>query len=177
MTEGLPALVPSAPGAWIAHAGLVLVLGAAAGSRFTRDHSVTLGDAEIFRSKDPFGHQWQFSSQGVSTLQRENYASSTLSLLPQRDGQRPGMLSAETRWYGLADGSDAGQPAFITGKLSGVFMDTRLTVTATQGKRPTVRVAFVPLAPWLVVGAWLVVIGSLLSIASHGHEGSGDLPQ
>jgi len=47
----------------------------------------TLGDAEIFRAKDQFGHQWQFSSQGVSTLQRENYASLTVSLLPDRDGE------------------------------------------------------------------------------------------
>lgn len=176
-TKGLPALVPSAAGAWIAHAGLVLVLSAAAGSRFSRDHTVTLGDAEIFRAKDPFGHQWQFSSQGVSTLQRENYASSTLSLLPQRDDQRLGMLSAETRWYGLADGADSGQPAFITGKLSGAFMDTRLTIIAAEGKRPTVRVAFVPLAPWLIVGAWLVAIGSLLAVAAHRHEVANDLPR
>ena len=176
-TEGLPALVPSAVGAWIAHAGLVLLLGAAAGSRFTRDHTVTLGDAEIFRAKDPFGHQWQFSSQGISTLQRENYASLTLSLLPRRDDQRLGMLSAETRSYGLANGENSGQPAFITGKLSGAFMDTRLTITAAEGKRPTVRVAFVPLAPWVVVGAWLVVIGSLLSVTAHRHEVAHDLPR
>jgi cytochrome c biogenesis factor len=138
----------------------------------TREHTVALRDAEIFRSSDPFGHRWQFSSQGVSTLQRENYASLTVSLLARRDDVPMPMLSAEARSYGLASGKESGLPAFITGKLSGLFMETRLTITAPDGQRPTLRIAFVPLASWVVVGAWLVAVGTLLSLAPARTEAS-----
>lgn len=153
-------------GAWIAHAGFILLIVAMGGSGFTREHTVTLSDAEIFRAKDPFGHQWQFSSQGLSTLQRENYASLTVSLMPTRDARLLPMLSAETRSYGLADGAASGLPAFITGTAASAFMETRLTITAPDGRRPTLQVAFVPLATWVVVGAWLVAIGTLLPLAT-----------
>lgn len=158
-----PARMPVA--SWIAHVGFGLLVVAVAGARFTREHTVTLGDAEIFRTRDPFGHQWQFSSQGVSTLQRENYASLTASLMPTRDEQRLPMLSAEARSYGLADGKESGLPAFITGKSANLFMETRLTITAPDGKRPTLRIAFVPLASWIVAAAALIAVGTLLPLA------------
>jgi len=155
---------------WVAHAGFVFIVAAGLGSRFTRERTVALGDAEIFRVKDPFGHQWSFASQGISTLQRENYASLTLSVLPDRDGKRLGMLSAETRSYLTDDGEQPGGPAVITGTVAGAFLETRLTVTDPDGKKPTLRIAFVPLAPWLAVGAWLLAIGTLLPFAWRGAQ-------
>lgn len=162
---GVRAQPKSRLGGWIAHAGFILLVCAAAGSRMSREHTVALRDAEIFRASDPFGHRWQFSSQGMSTLQRENYASLTVSLLARRDDVPMPMLSAEARSYGLASGKESGLPAFITGTLNSLFMETRLTITQPDGKRPTVRIAFVPLAPWVMVGAWLIVIGTLLPLA------------
>lgn len=161
---------PAAPapgsraGAWIAHAGIVLLLGAALGSRYARVHTVALSDTQIFRAKDPFGHQWSFASQGVSTLQRENYASLTVSVLPERDGRRLGMLSAEARSYLLADGAESDAPAFTVGTLAGTFTETRLAVAEPDRRRPTVRITFVPLAPWAVPGALLAAIGTLLPL-------------
>src|SRR6185369_14391392 len=141
-----------------------LLLAAAVGSRATRVQTVALGDAAIFRTRDPFGHQWQFVSQGVSTLQRENYASLTVSLMTEVEGRRLGMFSAEARSYVVGDGAAPGSTAFVSGKISRPFLETRLTVIEPEGKQPTLRIAFVPLAPWVVVGAWLVVIGTLVPL-------------
>jgi len=151
-------------GAWIAHAGIVLLLGAALGAHYARVHTVALSDTQIFRAKDPFGHQWSFASQGVSTLQRENYASLTVSVLAERDDRRLGMLSAEARSYLLADGAESDAPAFTVGTLVGAFTETRLAVAESDRRRPTVRITFVPLAPWAVPGAWLAAIGTLLPL-------------
>lgn len=156
--------VPHRVGGWLSHAGIVLVAGAAIGSGFTREHVVALGDAEIFRTRDPFRHQWSFASQGVSTLKRENFASLTVSVIPERDGVRGEMLSAEARSYLLADASEPGPVVLTAGLRSGGFTETRLTIVEPDGRRPTVRVTFVPLAPWLVAGTWLVAIGAVLSV-------------
>jgi cytochrome c biogenesis factor len=171
-SSAIPDGVRSPAAGWVAHAGLVLVILAALGARFTREQTVALGDAEIFRARDPFGHQWSFASQGISTLQRENFASLTASVMPQRDGIRLAMLSAEARSYTLASGEDAGPPAFITGHVDGIFLETRLTVVEPEGKRPTLRIAFVPLAPWLAIGAWLLAIGTLAPLFSRRKDGA-----
>lgn len=155
--------VPHRVGGWLSRAGIVFVTAAAIGSGFTRETVVALGDAEIFRVRDPFRHQWSFASQGVSTFRRENYASLAISVIPERDGVRGAMLSAEARSYLLADEREPGPVMFTTALRAGAFTELRLTIVEPDGQRPTVRIAFVPLAPWLMVGAWLVAIGALLS--------------
>jgi cytochrome c biogenesis factor len=158
--------VARAPGnplaVWLIRAGAILLIGAAIGSAFMRAHSVELGDTEIFRVKDPFGHQWSFRSQGVSTLRRENFASLTLSVIPERDSVRLPLVSAEARSYALADGSDAAPPLAVSGRHSSPFMDTRIAIIEPDGRRPTIAITFVPLATWLIPGAVLLCSGLLV---------------
>jgi cytochrome c biogenesis factor len=152
--------VPGNPlAAWLVRASLILLAGAAIGSALTRAHPVELGDTEIFRVKDPFGHQWTFRSQGVSTLRRENFASLTLSVIPERDSLRLPLVSAEARSYALADGSDAAPPLMVAGRHASPFMDMRISIIEPDGRRPTIAVTFVPLATWLIPGALLFCAG------------------
>ncbi len=153
-----------ASGAWLAHAGLILVVAAAAGSRMVRVHDVALADSEIFTATDPFGHRWSFASQGVSTLRRENYGSLTVSLLPTRDGAPVGMLSAEVRSYVTDDPAHSARDAFVGGAVTNAFVETRLIITDADTSPETLRIAFVPFAAWLVPGAALLALGTLLPI-------------
>ena len=155
---------PHAVGAWLAHAGFILVVGAAVGSAFTRHHDVALADAEIFRAKDPLGHQWSFTSQGVSTLQRDNYGSVTVSLLASRDGVRLPMLSADARSYFSDDPAAVAVPAFAGRSLGNAFVETRLSVIDPDAAPERLRISFVPLATWLVPGAVLIVLGTLVPL-------------
>jgi cytochrome c biogenesis factor len=152
---------PNPVAAWLIRGGVILLSGAAIGSAFLRAHSVQLGDTEIFRVKDPLGHQWTFRSQGVSTLRRENFASFTLSVVPERDSLRLPMISAEARSYLLADESDAAPPLMVSGRHAAPFMDTRIAILEPDGRRPTIAITFVPLATWLVPGAILFCAGLL----------------
>lgn len=159
---------PHAAGGWLAHAGFILVLGAAIGSSFSRHHDVALADAEIFRAKDPLGHQWSFTGQGVSTLQRENYGSVTVSLLVSRDGTRLPMLLAEARSYFSDDPAAIPAPAFVGRSVSNAFVETRLTIIDPDVTPERLRISFVPLAPWLIPGAALIVLGTLVPLVGRG---------
>lgn len=145
-------------------AGAVLIAGSAGGGYLTREHTVTLADAEIFRARDPFGGQWSFASQGISTLRRDNFASLTVSLLPTRNETRLPVVNVEARSYLLADGADAASPAFVSGSRTSPFMELRVAMLRADGEHPTVRISFVPLAGWLAVGAGLLAAGILLSV-------------
>jgi cytochrome c biogenesis factor len=145
-------------------AGVVLLAGSAIGSAWTRSHSAAIGDTEIFRVRDPLGTPWSFRSQGISTLKRENFASFTLTLLVDRDSTRVGLVSAEARSYLLADDRDAAPPIAVSGVRHGALLDMRIAIAEPDGSRPTIRVAFVPLASWLWPGASLLWLGVLLYV-------------
>lgn len=155
---------PHAVGGWLAHAGFILLIGAAIGASSSRHYDVALADAEIFRASDQFGHQWSFASQGVSTLQRENYGSLTVSLLASRDDVRLPMLSAEARSYFSDDPAAIPAAAFVGQSVSNAFVETRLTMIDPDAAPERLRISFVPLAGWLVPGAALMVLGTLLPL-------------
>ncbi len=144
--------------------GAVLIAGGAAGGYLAREHTVTLADAEIFRARDPFGEQWSFASQGISTLRRDNFASLTVSLLPTRNETRLPVVNVEARSYLLADGTDAAPPAFVSGSQMTPLMELRVAMVRADGEHPTLRISLVPLAGWLMVGAGLLSAGILLSV-------------
>ena len=158
---------PHRAGRMVSVAGMVLIAGAAGGGYFAREHTVTLADAEIFRTRDPFGGQWSFASQGISTLRRDNFASLTVSLLPTRNETRLPVVNVEARSYLLADGSDAAPPTFVSGSRTSPMMELRVAMIRADGEHPTVRVSFVPLAGWLVAGAGMLAAGILLNVIPH----------
>ncbi len=168
-TATVPAFASHPPAAWLAHAGVVLLVGAVAGSWFAREHRVQLADTAIFGVRDPFGHQWTFAGQGESTSQRENYAAVTWALLPSRDGVRRPIVTAEVRAYSSAADTDdprAVRVAYAGSALHDLFLETRVAVANPDTAPPTLRVTFVPLASWLVPGAVLLIAGTLVPLVA-----------
>lgn len=151
-----------------AHAGLALTLAASVGARYARSYPVQLEDTGIFRVRDPLGHQWSFTSEGASTLARENYSAIVYSLRAARDGAPAGLLTSDARSYGLFDDADDAMAAIVAGVRSGPFMETRIEVADPATAPPSLRLTFVPLGSWLAPGAILIVAGTLAALAAGG---------
>lgn len=166
--RGALAVAPAASrrrpaGAWLALGGLALLAAVAVGGRMARVHEVALGDTEIFRARDPFGRQWQFASQGLSTLERDNYALYAVSVLPSRGAARLPIVSAEARSYLLADGREPGEPSRRAAVIRDPVSEVRVWVVAPDARRPTLRVQFAPLGTWAVPAAIAAALGFLLA--------------
>lgn len=166
--------VPDGPAvvgaAWMLRAGTILVVGAIAGSFGADSQTVTVDDAAVVRARDPFGHDWTFASQGTSTFQRENYSAAAFAMVPVRDGAALPILSAEARSY-LHWNRETARPGVVVmtaGLHRTPFVETRISLAAVPSDhaRATVRISFVPLAPWLVPGVVLLVGGLLLRAAT-----------
>src|SRR5206468_7453584 len=82
-------------GGYIVHAGIVMLFAAFAGLAFRTEHDITLKTGEAFEVKDPYGHQWRFVSQGVSTSNRIDRDVIAVGLETFRDGKRIGIISSE----------------------------------------------------------------------------------
>jgi len=149
-------------GDWLALAGLVVLAAVAIGGRMARVHEVALGDTEIFRARDAVGRQWQFASQGLSTLERDNYALYAVSVLPTRGGTRLPIISAEARSYLLADGREPGAPSLRAAVIRDPVSEVRIWVVTPDARRPTLRIQFAPLGMWAIPAAIAVALGCLL---------------
>jgi len=157
---------PSRIGAWLTRAGLILMVFGLAGTAARRSHVVTLGDAEIFHAKDPFGHQWSLTSQGRSTFRHENYEAVAVALLPSRDGTRQPMLTAALRTYVDVDDRVLFDRVPALASRSTAFMDTRLTLLDADSRRARLRLTFVPLGSWPWLGGALLAVGALAGLAA-----------
>ncbi|HET7374567.1 MAG TPA: cytochrome c biogenesis protein CcsA, partial [Gemmatimonadaceae bacterium] len=78
-------------GGYIVHAGIVMLFAAFAGMAFKSEYDVTLRTGDAFDVRDPYGHQWRFVSQGVSTSDRPDRAVVAVGLETFRDGKRLGI--------------------------------------------------------------------------------------
>ena len=74
-----------------------MLFAAFAGLAFRTEHDVTLKTGEAFETKDPYGHQWRFVSQGVSTSNSIDRDVVAVGLEMFRDGKRMGVISSEKR--------------------------------------------------------------------------------
>ena len=71
-------------------------------SRAWRSRSSTTSRSrtgESYEIKDPYGHDWKFVSQGVSTSDRPDRSVVAVGLEAFRDGKRVGIISSEKRQY------------------------------------------------------------------------------
>jgi cytochrome c-type biogenesis protein CcmF len=152
-------------GGYIVHAGIVMLFAAFAGLAFRSEHDVTLKTGEAFEVRDPYGHQWRFVSQGVSTSNRVDRDVIALGLEMFRDGKRMGILSSEKRTYVDSRRNPLFQPTTEVGIHTTAKLDTYVVLA---GVRPgpeisaELRVTFNPLVVWVWIGGFLMMIGGLV---------------
>jgi cytochrome c-type biogenesis protein CcmF len=111
-------------GGYIVHAGIVMLFAAFAGLAFRSEHDITLRAGETFQVRDPYGHEWRFVSQGVSTSDRVDRKVIGAGLEAFRDGKRLGIITSEKRQYLDTQGNPLFQPITEVGIRSTAKLDT-----------------------------------------------------
>ena len=146
-------------------AGLTLLTLGFAGTAFRSEHVVSLADGESWRTADPFGRAWSFTSQGASRIERPSYFLTSLALRPERSGVRQPFLTTEWREFYGRDGRER-FPPFITSGLRGSWIEDVSVMLVSLGPgRAVVRISFVPLAGWVWFGGTLALAGGALILA------------
>ena len=150
-------------GGYIVHFGMVTMFAAFAGLAFKKENDVTLRTGETFRTRDPWGHAWTFTSQGVSQFKTLNRYVTAVGLDATRDGRRVGVITSEKRQH--VDSQD--QPTFEAstevGILEGAKQDTYVVLAGITGTdRAELRITFNPLVVWVWFGGMVMAIGGLI---------------
>jgi cytochrome c-type biogenesis protein CcmF len=150
-------------GGYIVHAGIVMLFAAFAGLAFKTENDVTLKTGETFDVRDPYGHQWRFISQGVSTSNRPDRDVIAVGLEMFRDGKRLGIITSEKRQYLDSQHQTLFQPITQVGIRSTAQLDTYVVLAGVRGNDVAeLRVTFNPLVVWVWIGGFVMMIGGLI---------------
>jgi cytochrome c-type biogenesis protein CcmF len=150
-------------GGYIVHAGIVMLFAAFAGMAFKGENDVTLKTGESFDARDPYGHQWRFISQGVSTSNRPDRDVIAVGLEAFRDGKRLGIITSEKRQYLDSQHQTLFQPITQVGIRSTAQLDTYVVLAGVRGNDVAeLRVTFNPLVVWVWIGGFVMMIGGLI---------------
>ncbi len=149
-------------GGYIVHAGIVVLFAAFAGMAFKQEHDVTFADGDTFKTKDPFGREWTFTSEGISRFKTLNRSVTAIALRPTLDGVPQPVLTSEKRQHFDSRGNPTFQEATEVGIMSLGRQDVYLVLAGTIGDRAEVRINFNPLVAWVWIGGILMAIGGLI---------------
>jgi cytochrome c-type biogenesis protein CcmF len=150
-------------GGYIVHAGIVMLFAAFAGLAFKTEHDITLRTGDAYDVKDPYGHQWRFVSQGVSTSSPPGREVVSVALQTFRDGKPVGFITGEKRTYLDVTGQPLFQPITQVGIRSSARLDTYVVLAGVRGSDTAeMRVTFNPLVVWVWMGGFVMMIGGLI---------------
>jgi len=150
-------------GGYIVHAGIVMLFAAFAGLAFRTENDVTLKTGEAFDVRDPYGHQWRFISQGVSTSNRPDRDVIAVGLEAFRDGKRVGIITSEKRQYLDTQHNALFTPITEVAIRSTAKLDTYVVLAGVRGNDiAELRVTFNPLVVWVWIGGFIMMIGGLI---------------
>ena len=150
-------------GGYIVHAGIVMLFAAFAGLAFKTEHDITLRTGDAYDVKDPYGHQWRFVSQGVSTSWPAGRQIVSVALQTFRDGKPAGFITSEKRTYLDITGQPLFQPITQVGIHSTAKLDTYVVLAGVRGSDTAeMRVTFNPLVVWVWMGVFVLMFGGLI---------------
>jgi cytochrome c-type biogenesis protein CcmF len=150
-------------GGYVVHFGMVTMFAAFAGMAFKKEFDVTLTSGQTYTAKDPWGHTWTFTSQGVSAYKALNRYVTAVGLDATRDGQRVGIITSEKRQHVDSRDQPTFEPSTEVGILEGAKQDVYIVLAGVTGTdRAELRIAFNPLVWWVWFGGFVMGIGGLI---------------
>ncbi|HVE77964.1 MAG TPA: heme lyase CcmF/NrfE family subunit [Gemmatimonadaceae bacterium] len=150
-------------GGYIVHAGIVFLFAGFAGLAFKREFDVTLEAGDAVELRDAFGHQWTFTSQGISQYEALNRQVTAVLLEVTRDGRRLPPIKSEKRQHVDSRGVSTFEPSTEVGILETWRQDTYVVLAGVP--RPEVaevRISFNPLVAWVWFGGMIMALGGLV---------------
>ncbi len=152
-------------GGYVVHLGFIVLCAGLAGSAFTQQHDVTLGAAQAFSARDPWGHDWTFMSLGVSNDEHLNRIVRFVALTPSRDGRTMPFIRSEARLVVDALGDTKCEPLTVPGILHTWREDVYVVFTGVSPDgRARVSIAFNPLVTWNWFAGVLMLFGGLIAL-------------
>jgi cytochrome c-type biogenesis protein CcmF len=150
-------------GGYIVHFGVVVLFCAFAGLMFKKDITATLKTGESVKMTDAYGHNWVFTSQGISFFEQLNRRVTAVTFDVTRDGKRKGLLSSEKRQHVNSRGEPTFEPSTEVGILESPKQDVYLVFTgAVDRDTAAVHINFNPLVWWVWFGGIVMAFGGLI---------------
>ena len=149
-------------GGYIVHAGIVFLFAAFAGLAFRKEYDVSLGTGQSFETTDPYGDQWRFVSQGVSTSVSLNREITAVALDVWRNGENIGLIKSEKRQYFDSQRRPTFEPSTEVGIRSDARLDTYIVMAGVRDDAAEIRITFNPLVVWVWFGGALMVLGGVI---------------
>jgi cytochrome c-type biogenesis protein CcmF len=149
-------------GGYIVHAGIVFIFAAFAGLAFRKEYDVSLGTGQSFETTDPYGDQWRFVSQGVSTSVSLNREITAVALDVWRNGENIGLIKSEKRQYFDSQRRPTFEPSTEVGIRSDARLDTYIVMAGVRDDAAEIRITFNPLVVWVWFGGALMVLGGVI---------------
>ncbi|MBL0170747.1 MAG: heme lyase CcmF/NrfE family subunit [Gemmatimonadaceae bacterium] len=158
-------------GGYVIHVGVLALLCGLAGLTFSGEHRAVLSTGESVAAIDPFGHEWTFASQGVSSFDQPDRGVVAISLAVRRDGQSMGLLTSEQQQQFDERGEPTFEPVTRIGVLMRPTQDVTLVLTSRIDKDvAAVQIHFNPLASWVWFGGLVMALGGLLMMWPRAHQ-------
>ena len=150
-------------GGYIVHFGVAVLFCAFAGLMFKKDVTATVKTGESIAATDAYGHDWVFTSQGISSFEQLNRKVLAVSFAVTRDGENMGILSSEKRQHVNAAGEPTFEPSTEVGILESLKQDVYLVFTgAVDRDTAAVHINFNPLVWWVWFGGIVMAFGGLI---------------
>ncbi len=160
-------------GGYIVHFGVVVLFCAFAGLMFRLDISADVKTGEVITAKDPYGHTWTFTSQGMSSFETLNRRVLAITFDVTRDGERMGLLTSEKRQHVNSLDEETFEPSTEVGILESPSQDVYLVFTgAVDAETAAVGLHFNPLVWWVWFGGFVMAIGGLIVMWPQATRGS-----
>ena len=148
---------------WVLGAcGAVLCATSLAAHPRWKNYDAQIDDGAQYRARDAWGHDWTFTSQGASRLERPGDDVTALALLPTRDGVRQPFLSSESRQYYGPGGLDIYPAQTVPAIRRTVAQDLFVVLSDAGEGHAVLRISFRPLAELAWPGGVLLALGGLL---------------
>lgn len=150
-------------GGYIVHFGVVVMFCAFGGLMFRKEYSPTLKTGETFSAVDAYGHNWSFTSLGISNFQSLNRDVVAASFSVTRDGKKMGLMSSEKRQHVDSRGNPTFEASTEVSILESAKQDVYLVFVGMPTKDSVaIHVWFNPLVIWAWIGGIVMAFGGLI---------------
>jgi len=167
LISAVPAVSPryARIGGYVVHVGAAVLALAIAGHAFRQDHDFAVGPGSPHTLRDPFGREWVFSGQGVSTNQAFNREMLIAALRPERSGKPQPIVRSEASRYFDSFGRDIGDVVTRPGVLGSMLQDVYVVAAdATPDGQAHIHLTFIPLMRLAWIGGCLMIFGGVVAL-------------